>query len=130
MADKELVVEQNTIKAYKNALKWFEKLKNKEVVDIQHIHIMGCINDMIKKGLKRDTIKSYLTKINHVFEMAVDTYKIIPTNPIGRINLPEEKTNKKMKALNKIELDDLLNRVGPGKDYIIVLLASTCGLRL
>ncbi len=75
--DKGIHVEQNTIRSYNNALKWTKKLNDMLLKDITHIHIQDCVNNMIKSSLKRSTIQSYLTKINHLFDMAAESYQII-----------------------------------------------------
>lgn len=86
---------------------------------------------MIKKGLYSNTIKEYVKRIKIAFNNAVKPYKIISTNPIDdELKIPSTKTEKKIKALNKHELDNLLDSMEPQHDFIAILIAATCGIRV
>lgn len=129
----ELHREANTKRAYEQALKWFEDLNNIELEKITGFHIQNCIDKMVQAGLHPRTIKDFKGKITTVFNKAASKpYRIIAENPIKNedIIIPIDKDEKKVKALTKSELDLLLKKMYPEKDYIICLLASHCGLRI
>ncbi len=132
--DRDLHIEGNTTKSYKAAFGKFKKLNTMIMEDIEFAHIQDCVNEMIKEGLKLSSIKIYLGKIKTFFSAAVKPYRIITENPItDDIQLPRPKTkkkDKKVKALTKAQLDELLGKIQPEKDRIICILASNCGLRL
>lgn len=116
---------------YMHSLEKFSKLDDILLRDISFIHIQDCVNDMIKEGLSVTTIKNYIGNIKTAFNEAAKQYKIIPNSPIDdNLKYPKPKTNDKAKALNKIELDELLSKLYPHRDYYIALIAATCGLRL
>lgn len=88
---------------------------------------------MIEHGLKVSNIKLHVSRIKTLFDRATKKpYKVIAKTPLDEnIELPDEKEEyKKVKALTKLELENLLSIVKPEKDYIICLIASTCGLRV
>ncbi|MBU5676996.1 site-specific integrase [Alkaliphilus sp. MSJ-5] len=72
----------------------------------------------------------YISRIKSLFNKATKKpYKIIIKTPLDEdIDLLEE--IKEAKALTKSELDNLLSLIKPEKDYVICLLAATCGLRI
>jgi len=126
-----IYVERNTSILYNTLVKKFSKLDDIPLKDITTLHIQECINDMVKEGLNTSTIQGYTSKLRTMLNSAIKPYKIILTNPVDSdIRIPESKKDEKIKALNKLELDDLLKRIKPEKDYMIALIAATCGLRL
>ena len=123
--------EPNTIISYKTIANKFSKLDRMALEDIQFIHVQNCANDMLKDGLSPSTVKEYSGKLKTILDRAVIPYKVIVANPIkSGINIPTTKTSKEVKALNKSEVDDLLKKIHPEKDYMISLIAVTCGLRI
>lgn len=136
ISDLEMRCEYNTARTTKAALKKFAKLNNMPISEIQYVNIQGCVNDMIKEGLKISTIKEYVTRIRTVFNNAIDPYGIIANSPARKIKYPkldEVGANKKIKALTKQELDYVLSHpriYNKKRDYMSMLLASSCGLRL
>lgn len=128
-----LYKEGNTVIGSRTAIRKFRALNNIKLSEVTSLHIQNCIDDMVKEGLKPSTIREYKTKLSAVFSNAIDPHKIIKDNPVAaNLMIPEnkEKKNKKIKALTRAELDTLLKKMYPEKDYIICLLASHCGLRL
>lgn len=129
----ELHREYYTILNYKTTFDKFAKLNDKPLDQIKQIDIQIIVDGMVKTGLSRGTIRDNLKRINTVFMAAVKQYKAITKNPIENIKdivIPQSKTKEKMKALTKAELDTLLDNISPSNDYIITLIAATCGLRI
>lgn len=124
-----LYKEENTLKAYKIALKSFVILNNLEVNKIKPIDIQKCVDDLIKQGLKDTTIRLYLTRIKTAFNFA-KKFKIIIENPVSNISVPKSKSKNEKVALNKYELENLLSKIKNEKYRIISILAGKCGLRL
>ena len=125
-----LYKEPNTIIAYETAYKGFADLYDLTLMDIDYASIQSCVDKMVKKGNKARTITNYVTTLKTILNSAVKPYKIIKENPVQDIKIPENKEKDKIKALNKFEVDDILDRIKPQKDYMISLIAATCGLRL
>lgn len=122
-------LEYTTVSNSEIILKRFSRLDDMILKDIKLIHIQECVNDFSKEGLHPNSIKNYIGKLKAFFNTAIK-YKIIASNPIdGDINYPKSKVNNKAKALNKAELETLLSKLYPDKDYYIALIAATCGLR-
>lgn len=131
LTDLELYRESNTLISYEIAFLNLDIDDDTIVENIEFAHIQSCVNKMIKQGLKSSTIKLYVSKWKILFGSAVKPYKIIVENPItDDLRLPKIEKNTKIKALEKAELDDLLDKMYPEKDYIICLLASHCGIRI
>lgn len=125
--------EYSTVLNYKNTFNKFAKLNNTPLEDIKQMDIQLIIDEMVEYGLSRRTIMDNLKRINRIFIAAVIQYRAISKNPIENIKdivVPQSKTKKKMKTLTKVELNTLLDKVKPANDYILILLASTCGLRI
>lgn len=122
--------EHNTIKGYKNALTRFKQLNGKEVVSLTKTDIVKCVDEMVRIGLKAETIKTHLRRIKQIFEYYKENY-----NPLFKIDLTvklsSDKTFSNKKALTKGELDKLLNnkRMLRSKFYIAAYIAAKCGLR-
>ncbi len=123
--------ENNTIIAYKTAFKKIKKMDSFVVNNIMPMHIQNCVDDMVKEGLSANTVKQYIVIIKNLFRVAARKYKIIRENPVTEdLLLPIAEENEEIKALNKKDLDYILNNIVPEKDYIICLLAAYCGLRI
>lgn len=133
LKDLEKYREVSTIKVYKQTFNYFNKLNDIAMEDIKYLDIQNSVDDMIKHGLKISNIKQHVGRIKTLFDKATKKpYKILIKTPLDEdIELPEEKQGKgKVKALTNSELESLLNIIRPEKDYIICLIAATCGLRL
>ena len=126
--------EGNTVKAYKQTFEYFNKLNDILMTDITYLDIQKCVDDMIENPtLKLSTIKLYVSRVKTLFDKATrKPYKVLAKTPLDEdVELPDEKEqDKKIRALTKTELDKVLNTIEPEKDYIICLIASTCGLRV
>lgn len=128
---KQLHTSYNTIWALEIALKHFDALNNLKMSEIQLIHTQLCVDNMVKKGLAFSTVKLYIARIKTVFNAAIKPYNIVNINPFDDILLTKKtRTIKKVKALTKKELENLLNEIKNPKYYIICLLTAQCGLRL
>ena len=126
----ELHKENNTLENYKRAFKKIKTLEGMELQKITSMHIQNCVDAMVREGLEASTIKSYLVKIKTIFNNAIEPYKIIADNPVKGIEAPKDKSNEKIKALTKSELEKLLSGITNHRHYIVSLIAAKCGLRL
>lgn len=128
---KKLHREQMTIINIESGYNRFKYLDDKEVVKITKADIQHCVDLMVKEGLSISSIKEYITRIKGVFNYAIKHMEIIEKNPANNVILPEDKKiKKKIKALSKAQLDDLLNRIEDPTYKLISELAGTCGLRI
>ncbi|KNF09856.1 site-specific recombinase XerD [Gottschalkia purinilytica] len=125
-----LYKERNTIIGYKTVFKKFSRLHDIPLKKINFSHIQSCIDEMVQADYKISTIKTYIQKLKTFLNWAVDPYKIIKENPVTNIKIPEYKKEDQIKALNRQDLEKLLSKVKPNNDYMITLIAATCGLRL
>lgn len=124
-----LYKEFNTIKGYKLAYSCFSSLANYKVSNIKNIDIQRCVDNLLKKGLKISTIKTYILRISLEFEYYIDTYNSIYINPAKKIKVPLNKNTNIKKALTKKELDSLLEKIKDNKFYIVAYIAANTGLR-
>lgn len=124
-----LYKEPNTIKGYKNAHSAFMSLTDYKVNNIKNIEIQRCIDELIKKGLKITTIKTYIRRISLEFEYYIETYNPIYQNPSKKIKLPSDKKTNSKKALTKKDLDFLLENIKNNKFFIVAYIAANTGLR-
>lgn len=129
--NKEIHRENNTVTNYKTAFNHFKKIENIEMKNIRFIDIQECIDEMVKKDLHPNTVRTYTSRIKNLFFMAVKPYAVIAKNPIDSdFILPEVKQETKIKALTKLQLDELLEKMYPETDYMICFLAATTGMRI
>lgn len=120
----------STVRNMRFAFNKFKDLDDMEITEIKSLHIQDCVDDMVKEGLKSDSIKTYLSMVKSLFNYAIHPNKIIKDNPCEHIKIPTDKRSDKMKALTKSELNTLLSRIKRRDYYIASLIAGTCGLRL
>jgi integrase len=125
----------NTVKSFSYAISYFSTLNDKTVRDITSLDIQTCVDEMTRAGLMESSIELYLRVVKTFFKFAIKPYKIIRENPVQDIvvSSPQDGSgNKKIKALNKAELEDLLFKIkmSSPKYYIASLLAGKCGLRI
>ncbi|HZK58075.1 MAG TPA: tyrosine-type recombinase/integrase [Clostridia bacterium] len=134
LSSMELHRSYNTVENYETAFNRFDSLDDMVMEKIRFAHIQDCIDDMVRAGLSPKTIKQYVAILKILFNAASDVagrYRIIRDNPAnGRFMLPAIEENNKIRALNRNELDYILDNIKPEKDYMICLLASYCGLRI
>ena len=126
----ELYNQENTINNYYRAKIYFEALDEMKVKNINAINIQSCVDKMVKRGLKASTINNHVVKLKTIFKYAIKN-RVIFDNPVFSITIPDNKDiSKKIKALTKIETDNLLNKLVIPRQYYISLIAATCGLRI
>lgn len=129
-----LHLEAKTLKSYNVSLNNFTLLNNIELSKIKTIHLQKCVDDMVKRGIKTSSLKTYLAKINVIFKAAIDQYNLISTNPVKNIKFENDKRKIEKRTLSNTEinnlLSDMLNNFRYKHYYIITLLASKCGLRI
>lgn len=130
----ELYLEAGTLLTYDEAMAYFTNLNKKAVAEITSLEIQECIDAMVKKSLRSSTIKGYASKLKIVLDYAVDPHKIIKNNPAISVKLPKDKEKKKrianIKALNAVELQDLLSKLERKDLNLMSQIASTAGLRV
>lgn len=120
----------NTIIAFETVLNHFSDLNNKELTKITKLDIQEKVDAFTKGGLNPNTIANYIRKLNTVFKAAKDEYNLISAIPTENLKINKSKTEINKKALNKAELSNLLDDFKDSKYYLLILIASTCGLRL
>lgn len=120
----------NTTIGYETALKHFRVIFNMKLSEIKQIHIQKCVDEMIKKGLKTNTIKIYLHNLRMIFNAAIDQYNLILNNPTKNIRIKNDKDINPKKALNKFEEMQLLKSISNPKYHLITLISLKCGLRI
>lgn len=125
-----LYKEYGTVRSTKFAVAKFTSLNDLTMNSITSLHIQSCVDAMVREGLNPSTIRLYVTKLTTIFNTAVQTFKIITSNPVNQIKVPEIKENNKQKALTKLELNNLLGKITYKKYWLTSLIAATCGLRL
>ncbi|WP_338631110.1 site-specific integrase [Clostridium baratii] len=123
-------LEVNTINSYKLSLSHFSYLNDLQLINIKPIDIQKGIDELIVKGYKKGSIKTYLNKIKHIFNAAINDYDINMKNPTTKISIPIDKNDVNKTALTLQELDSLLNSITIKEHYLIALFASKCGLRI
>ncbi|WP_326498384.1 Arm DNA-binding domain-containing protein [Clostridium brassicae] len=121
----------NTINSFGVVINMFSELKDKDINKITNVDIQKIIDKVVKKGNRTfATLEQYLIKLSLIFKAALNDYHIISTLPTKNIKLKTDKKKKSKKALTKQELDNLLKDFKDSKYYLVILIASTCGLRL
>lgn len=127
--------EPKTVTSYKYAISKFDKLNNIPINKISKLNIQNCVDDMLTQSLLKSTIKIYVNKLKTMFNVCIEKYNIIKVNPVSGIDIGIDKIKKEKTALNKNQLDDLLNKLSKLDSskqiyFITALLAGKCGLRI
>lgn len=126
--------EFNTIASFKTAYNNFLDLKDIELNAVSKMNIQSCVNKLIKSGLKESTINAYLGRISIIFNSAINEFEILSVSPVKKLKVKSEKKEETKRALTKKELNEILEYFKSYKRnpnyYLVVLLASHCGLRL
>lgn len=124
--------EPGSIRTYTVGLNRFKELNEKVIDEIKKADIQSVIDALVITGVKANTLESYLQGLNKALRYYQDNYNPNYVLPTKKIILPK-KTDPSKKALTKNELDSLLevfkNKTHMPYQYIICLLAGTCGLR-
>ncbi len=118
---------KNTYISYKNVLDKFSTLDDLRLDKINQMHIEKIYHHM---DYSVNTKKKIQTVLKLLFREAVEKYSLIPKIPF-KIEIKKEKREKKIKALSKEELNQLLKDIKEDDYtfYIQCLIASHCGLR-
>jgi integrase len=122
--------EINTILAINTVLNHFTDLNDKELTKINKLDIQEKVDEFTKSNLDPNTITDYVRKLSTIFKAARDEYNIISTLPTKKLKMIKNKSETNKRALNKNELSKLLEDFKDTKYYLVLLIASTCGLRL
>lgn len=122
--------QENTIRLYNMALKYFKPIYNMEMDKINSLHLQKCIDDMIRSGLSYGTIRTYKNRITAIFNSAKDNYNIISKSPADKLEIKTSKEPSKKKALTETELKDIIHRSKNMKYKVMFSLAGMCGLRI
>ncbi|BFK81448.1 tyrosine-type recombinase/integrase [Clostridium baratii] len=113
----------------KYSIKSFSALHDMQLREIKSYNIQECIDIMVEKGFKYNTIKSKVDYLKALLNTAIN-YEIISENPIKNIRLPRNETPSKRRALTEKEENDLLNALKGSKYYLVVFIALKTGLRI
>lgn len=130
IAHKELHREYTTVITIKTAHNKFTHLDDMRVVDISKADIQHCVDLMVREELALNTIKINISRIKTAFNYAIESLEITEKNPVYKITVPEDKSEQKIKALTRVQLDSLFNDIGEPIFKLASMLAGTCGLRL
>lgn len=131
IAHKKIHRELSTIITVEVAHKKFKHLDNMIVTDISKADAQYCVDLMVKEGLAISTVKANVSRIKTVFNYAIEDIEIIEKNPLEKVTIPEnKKSDEKIKALTKSQLENLLNGIEDPTLKLISMIAGTCGLRL
>lgn len=119
-----------TMLSFNSAYKAYN-LPNKELNKITHMDIQRSLDELIRENrVKLSTIKKYSKVMQTFFNCAIKDYKLISKNPFEDITFPKEKTEITRKALDNNTLNKLLGDLRNNNYYLVLLIASKCGLRL
>lgn len=131
IAHKELHREHSTVITIKTAYNKFKHLDDMKVTDISKADAQHCVDLMVKEGLAISTIEMNIARIKTAFNYAIEGLEMIEKNPVDKITIPEDKkSEQKIKALTKAQLDNLFNRIEEPIFKLISMIAGTCGLRI
>jgi integrase len=129
MEDVKPHLSQNSIRVIRFGVESLD-MDDTPMCKITHSDIQGWVNDMMELGYKYNTIKTRFSVVKTVFNKAVNPYRILDESPMDDIKLPKREEVVKVKAFTESELASVLSAMKSGKDYIICLIASSCGLRI
>lgn len=124
----QLYKEYSTINSYKYSTSKFSDICDLKVNDIKKAHIQKIIDDLIKEDLLFKTVYAHMSKIKIILNYYKDNFNS-DYEVFDNIKIPKDKKDSTKKALTKKELDELLEKLEGTKYYLVVLIASTCGLR-
>ncbi|MDQ0151185.1 tyrosine-type recombinase/integrase [Eubacterium multiforme] len=123
-------LEPNTIISYRAGLSHFESIYNLEISKIRYIDLQQCVDNLVTKGYKYSSIRNYIQKIKYIFNTAINNYDIPIKNITKKLTIEKEKNPSTKRALTNSELNTLLEKTTNSKYYIMIFLASRCGLRI
>lgn len=127
---KKLYVTANTINQFYITFEAFSALNDMKLTDITNFDIQKCVDKMVKKNQAYSTLKTRVGYLNSFFNTLINEFNILVDNPIKNIKYPTNKKNNDLIILNEHEINDILNKLDGTRYYLIVKLASTCGLRI
>lgn len=131
IAHKELHREYSTVITINTAYNKFKHLDDMKVTDISKADAQHCVDLMVKEGLAISTIEMNIARIKTAFNYAIEGLEMIEKNPVDKITIPEDKkSEQKIKALTKAQLDNLFSRIEEPIFKLISMIAGTCGLRI
>jgi integrase len=124
-------VELTTYAGYKKHIKgrlkdYFTRL-GITLYDIRAYHIQGFYNELLKSGLKGQTVRRYHANMRKALQSAVKV-EIIASNPADRVDLPKSE-HYIASYYNKEELETLFKKITGEVIELPILIASYYGLR-
>lgn len=122
--------EANTILSYRTGLNHFKSIYDLEMSKIRYVDIQNCVDALVTQKYKYSTIRNFVQKIKHIFNVAITKYDIPLQNPTTKLSIEKEKTTSNKRALTNSELKELFNKVNNRKYYTLIFFASRCGLRI
>lgn len=108
----------------------FKDVYDMRIVDIKLIHIQECIDKLVERKLKYNTIKSKVAYVRLLFNTAIKNYRIISKNPFDEIKFIREKAPTERRALTVDEEKNLLESLKGSRYYLVALIALKAGLRI
>lgn len=123
--------EPNTIRGYGYSFHAFEGICNLKVENIKRGDIIKCTNNLIRSGLKSNTISLYICHLKLCLNYYIENYNNGYINPALNIDLPKNKIIFERKAISKNEMNLLFNQLLKEKSiyFLVAYIAGTCGLR-
>ncbi|MBE6070729.1 MAG: site-specific integrase [Clostridium butyricum] len=125
-----LYKEYNTVKGYTNTVSKLKLIHDIKVCNLKKADLIKCIDKMVMKGLRYETLSTYIRRIKLIFDYYKDNYD--PNFSINlNFKLSKDKDNDNKKALTKSQLDALLKseKLKKSKFYIVAYIAANTGLR-
>ena len=108
----------------------FKDLYDMRIKDIKSINIQECIDKLMERNLKYNTIKSKVSYVRLLFNTAIKKYKIIIINPADDVRFAKDKSPTERKALTMAEEQNLLESLKGTRYYLVALIALKAGLRI
>lgn len=121
-----------TLQTLDNTANSFKSLWDIKIIDIKTYNIQNAIDILYKSGYKVNTVNTKMTYLNMLLNSAINKYKIININPAKDVKLKKEKTTVNRKALEDVEVNELLEALKKDKEiyYVVVLVIVTTGIRI
>lgn len=122
--------EHNTYKNYEQSLNYFQ-IDDIEVKKLKLVDVQKCVDKLVNK-VSLTTIQRRTTIFKCMLNYANRQYNI-PISNMNNLTLPSVKNTADKRALENSEQIELLHHFkhrGDQDYYLVVLLATTCGLRV
>ena len=123
-----LDVSEQSTRTYKYGIKQFMAyLHNENITMPTRETILGYKKALISKGLKPSTIALYLSSLRRFFSWS-SSEGLYP-NIADCVKSPKQQNGHKRDYLSGKQINEMLQNAQSKRDYAMMLLISTCGLR-